>query len=261
MFLDMFNKYNSQYEKGIRKISFRSSYPKLSKKPFDLTMEKSHGNFELFFNRKGLLLHSVHAERNRNYKVIYGYDHKGVVQSAMSLVSETNELISTSEYEYDDEGRIETETVYSFYFRSEEFGVSQCNHSYKGNFHEVLMTSEFEDEEDCTFFTTYDDKKRIIEEKVIRGENELIYWKKSEYDMDNSLIKELSFDEKGEPDGVYKFFISKDGMTTGYIYESKEINYKREYVYINNEKGHWINQVLMKDGEPRYFYDRILEYY
>ncbi len=69
MFLDEFEKYNSQYEKGIKKISIRSSYPKIINEPFELKLEKSHGNYDLFFNRKGLLLHSVHIEKSKNYDI------------------------------------------------------------------------------------------------------------------------------------------------------------------------------------------------
>ena len=116
MFLNEFEKYNSQYEKGIKKISVRSSYPKIVKEPIDLKLEKSFSNYDLFFNSKGLLLHSVHTEKNKNFKVIYGYNRKGILISAMSLLSEKNELISLSEFEYDEKGRIETETVRSFYY-------------------------------------------------------------------------------------------------------------------------------------------------
>ena len=69
MFLDEFEKYNSQYEEGIKKISVRSSYPKIVIEPIDLKLEKSFGNYDLFFNSKGLLIHSVHTEKNKNLKI------------------------------------------------------------------------------------------------------------------------------------------------------------------------------------------------
>lgn len=45
MFLDEFEKYNSQYEKGVKKISYRSTYPKILIETHDLKMEESYGNF------------------------------------------------------------------------------------------------------------------------------------------------------------------------------------------------------------------------
>ena len=260
MFLDDFEKYNSQYEKGIKKIAFRSTRPKILKEPIDITMEQSHGNYDLFFNRKGLLLHSVHTEKNKNYKVIYGYNRKGILLSAMSLLSEMNELISLSEFEYDEKGRIERETVRSFYYRLDRKVISQCIHTYKENIHEMLMTSD-DESEDCTFYYTSDNMGRVIEEKAIRGENELVYWNKNEYDKDDNLIKEISLDEHGQPDGVYEFLPFKNGLTSGYKYKSKDTNYLKEYSFTFNEKGHWVNQVMLNDGEPRYFYERTIEYY
>lgn len=261
MFLEEFEKYNSQYEKGIKKISFRSSYPKILKEPFDLKLEKSYGNYDLFFNSKGLLLHSVHTEKRHNFKVIYGYNRKGILIAAMKLLSEKNELISLSEFEYDEKGRIETQTVRSFYHNLGCDYTNQQIHTYTDNMEEIFMTSDDEEEEEGTFYYTYDNKKRVIEEKAIRGEDELIYWNKNEYDKDDNLIKEISLGENGEPDGVYEFLPFKNGMITGYHYKSKDTNYLREYSFTLNEKGHWINQVMMNDGEPRYFYDRTIEYY
>ncbi len=260
MFLDEFEKYNSQYEKGIKKISLRSAYPKVERKTLHLKMEPSFDNYDLFFNRKGLLLHSVHIEKNKNYKVIYGYNHKGILLSAMSLLSEKNELISLSEFEYDEKGRIERETVRSFYYSLDPIVISECIHTYKENIHEILMTSD-DEEEDCTFYYNSDNMGRVIEEKAIRGENELVYWNKNEYDKDDNLIKEISLDEYGKPNGVYEFLPFKNGLSTGYKYKSKETNYLREYSFTFNEKGHWVNQVMLNDGEPRYFYDRTIEYY
>lgn len=260
MFLERFEKYSSQYEKGIKKITVCSSYPKILKEPIDLKLEKSHGNYDLYFNRQGLLLHSVHTEKNKNCKVIYGYNRRGILLSAMSLLSEKNELISLSEFEYDEKGRIERESVRSFYYSLDFNVISECVHIYKENIHEILMTSD-DDEEDCTFYYTYNNKKRVIEVKAIRGENELVHWKKYQYDKDDILIKEILIGENGQPDGVYEFLPDINGMTTGYHYRSNEINYLREYSFTFNEKGHWVNQVVLNDGDPIYFYDRIIEYY
>jgi hypothetical protein len=261
MFLDEFEKYNLQYEKGVKKISYRSSYPKIVKEPFDLKLEKSHGNYDLFFNRKGLLLHSVHTEKNKNYKVIYGYNRKGILLTAMSLLSEKNELISLSEFEYDEKGRIERETVRSFYYSLGYDVTEERIHTYKDNKEEILMTSDDEDEDEHTLYLTYDSKQRVMEEKAIRGENELVYWNKNEYDKNDNLIKEISLGENGEPDGVYEFLPVNNRLATGYHYKSKDTNYLREYSFTFNDKGHWVNQVMLNDGEPRYFYDRIIEYY
>ena len=260
MFLAQFKKYNSQYELGIKTISFRSSYPKILKEPIDLKLEKSFDNYDLFFNSKGLLLHSIHTEKRNNFKVIYGYNRKGSLISIMKLISEINELDSLSEFEYDNKGRIETERVRSFYNTGWN-DTTEYIHTYTDNTEEIFITCDNEEEEDGTFYYTYDNKKRIIEEKAIRGENEFIYWNKNEYDEDDNLIREFSLDENGEPAGVYEFLPVKNGLISGYNYKSKDGSYRRDYLFTLNEKGHWTNQVMLTDGEPRYFYDRTIEYY
>lgn len=261
MFLNEFKKYNSQYEKGIKKISVRSSYPKIVKNPIDLKMEKSYGNYDLFFNRKGILLYSVHTEKHNNFKVIYGYNRKGILIAAMSLLSENNELLSTSEFAYDEKGRIETETCRFFYYSSEYDKMEEHIHTYTDNKEKILMTSDDEDEDEHALYLTYNSNQRVIEEKAVRNEEELVWWHKNEFDKDNNLIREISLGVDGEPDGVLEFLPVKNGLASGYNCISKDNNYLREYSYTLNEKGHWINQVVMNDGEPRYFYDRTIVYY
>jgi len=262
MFLDEFEKYNSQYKKGIKKITFRSSYPKILKEPIDLTLEKSHGNYDLFFNRKGLLLHSVHTEKNYNYKVIYGYNNKGILIAAMRLLSEKNILLSLSEFIYDKKERIKTETCHYQYFTSGYDETEQYIHTYTNNKEEIYMTTDNKEEDEHTLYLTYDSKKhRVIEEKAIRNEDELVWWHKNEYDKEDNLVKEFSLNKNGNTDGVYEFFPPINGMDAGYNFADKDSQYRRDYSYTFNDKGHWTNRVVMNDGEPRYFHERIIEYY
>jgi len=259
MLLDQFKIYNSEYEKGIKKISVRSSYPKIIKEPIDLKLEKSHGNYDLFFNRKGLLLHSVHNERD-NYKVIYGYNSKGVLIATMSLLSEKNELLSQSEFMYDDKGRIKTEIDRSFSDMDKE-EATNIIHTYADNKEIIFITGVDGNEDEYTIYLTYDSKHRIIEEKALTNEDELNNWYKNEYDKDDNLIREISLDKNGEPDGVYEFIQFRKGLESGYKFKSIDSNYLREYSYTFNEKGHWISQVMMNDGLPIRFYERTIEYY
>jgi len=262
MLLEEFIKYNSQYEKGAKKISLRSAYPKVERKTLDLTLEKSFGNYDLFFNRKGVLLHSVHIEKNKSHKVIYGYNREGILISSMSLLSEKNELLALSEFEYDEKGRIETETDRSFFYSLGDVLTTEHIHTYADDKEEIYMTSDsYLEEDEHTLYLTYDSKQRVIEEKAIRNADELVWWNKTEYDAKGEMIKEVSLSEKGEPDGLYEFMKVENGMRKGYKFTSKDTNYLREYVYTFNKQGHWIHQVMMNDGEPRYFYDRTIEYY
>ena len=74
-----FKKYNSLYVKDAKKITKRSTRPFVERKKLTFEMKKSYGNYDLFFNQKGVLLHSVHFDGQNNFKVIYGYNSKGMM--------------------------------------------------------------------------------------------------------------------------------------------------------------------------------------
>jgi len=261
MFLYEFENYRTEYEKGARRISVRSGRLLSPKQRCDSKPEPFQDNDDLFFNRKGLLLHSVHKRRNKNYKVIYGYNHREILVRIMSLLSETNTLQSLSEFEYDEKGRLVKEVVRSFYFGSGSDDITEIIHAYDGNNETVFMTTNVEDADEYTIYTIYDSKRQVIEEKSIRNEDELINWFRNEYDADGNLIKEISLDENGETEGIVEYIHFDNGLSSGYHYKSKETSYQREYFFKYNERGHWIHQVTKDNGEPKYFFDRTIEYY
>jgi hypothetical protein len=260
MFLHDFENYTSQYEQGMKKVFYRSGRPKLNHQKNDLKLEKSHGNYYLVFNREGLLLHSFHSESNKNYKVIYGYNPKGIITTVMKLLSEVNELISISLFEYDENGRISKETVRSFYYMPDYEVTEEWIYTYHEN-KDLILIKNNEEDDLSRIFIYYDDKKRVIEEKIIRNDDEVLCWFKNEYDEENNLIKEISLGEDGEPDGVYEYFPESNRISKGYEYKSKNTNYLREYSYTFDDKGNWINQVVIDNGVPEYFYERSIEYY
>ncbi len=262
MFLEDIEKYTSQYQKGMKKITFRSSYLKLLKEPIEIKIDKVYGNYELVFNNNGLLLHSVHNEQNNNFKVIYGYNNKGFLITAMKLFCEKNVLISRSEFKYNNRGKIETETVYKFCLGTNDYKIIECHtHTYEEN-KRTITVKNYEDEKDTFFcvYLTYNNIGNVIEEKAL-DIGGLVYWNKKEYDNDNNLLKEISLDENGVQDCLYEFFPLKNNLESGYVCKSAETNYRRDYSFTFNEKNHWINKVIMNDGGPRYFYDREIEYY
>jgi len=261
MFLYEFENYRSEYEKGARKISLRSSRPNRPEQSGVLQPEPFQDKDDLFFNRKGLLLHSVHKRKNKNYKMIYGYNHREILVRIMSLLSETNTLQSLSEFEYDEKGRLVKEVVRSFHFGSESDFITENIHNYEGNTETVFITTNLEDADECKIYTVYDRKQQVIEEKAILNEVELVWWLKNEYDKDGNLLKEISLDENGETEGIDEYTPFDNGLSSGYHYKSEETSYQREYFFKYNERGHWIHQVTKDDGESKYFFDRTIEYY
>jgi hypothetical protein len=261
MFLDEYLKYFGEYEKGARKICRRSSFQKIDKIKIELHFEKTQGNYDLYFNKQGLLLHSVHFETHKNYKIIYGYNRKGKLLSTIQLMSESNELLELSQFTYDVKGRISKEIVYSYEYNTYPPSLRECEHSYDGNCTKTLLKSSDDENNYCTFFSIFDNENKLIETKAIRHEDELMYWNKYEYDCAGLLKKEISLDENGFQVGLYEFLPHINGLSKGYRFSSSDKSYLREIAYEFNEKGHWITQVLFNDDEPRYFYEREIDYY
>ena len=56
-------------------------------------------------------------------------------------------------------------------------------HTYADDKEEIFMTNDsYLEEDEHTLYLTYDSKQRVIEEKAIRNEDELVWWNKTEYD-------------------------------------------------------------------------------
>lgn len=260
MFLAEYEKYCAQYEPGVKKVSIRSTFPKVDRIKIELSMEKSHGNYDLYFNQKGVLLTSDHFETHKEYKVSYAYNRSGKVVAIIQLKANTNELLEISEFSYDDKGRISNETIRSFEFNSYPPVISEYNYSYKGNFETLLIRLDGEDD-DFLIYSTYNSTHLLLEAKAVRGYDEMLYWHIYEYDINGVMVKQISLDKNGNEDGLYEYLYDDTGMYNGCKYSSRTNNYLQEQSYQFNDKGYWISKILINDGEPKYFYDRTIEYY
>lgn len=255
MFLDEFEKYRAQYQKGIKKIAFRTTRPKVLKEPVDLKLEKSPGNYDLYFNTRGTLLESVH-ERAKQYKVVYGYDERGRLDNFMEISCLDHEIESQTSFFYGKDGKISKE-IHRISI-DDEWYTDECTYARKANIEEINVSSEYD--RDCVITTVYDEKKRVVEEKFM-AEDGLIWWDKKEYNEANQLINETSLDQDGIPDGVNEYFYNTNGVDYGYHCTSEGKSYRRDYIHTLNDRGHWILQVVMNDGEPIIYYSRDIEYY
>ena len=223
--------------------------------------EKSFGNYDLYFDKDGMLLQSMHFEKEMPYKIIFCYDRKRILVKTVKLAQFKNELSEICDFIYDDQNRIITEKCrYIYYSYGGGESVSENIHTYTENKEEILMKSE--DDDDCTFYLIYDEKHRVIEDKGIHNDGDLVWWNKYIYNEEGVLQKQISLNGNGdEEDGIYEYFTSNNGEKDGYKYTSKDSNYLREYTYEYNEKKAWVKQTMFTDGEPKIFYERAIEYY
>lgn len=264
MFLNEFETYNAQYEVGAKKISLRTSRPKIVKDENPpVKMERSHGNYDLYFNRQGILLYSQHIEKSKPFKILYGYSRMKRLAGAMKLSLLDNELISVGEFYYDEQGRIESEQCCEFYYGSlgEHVDFSEYKHLYSENSKVISMTNDSADLDEHTLYLTFDNNNRVIEDKTFRNEDEFLSWDKFEYNEFGVLIKQISLNEGGEQYGYYEYKPLIHGLSSGYKYTSDDINYEWEHIYEFNEKQAWIHEVMLNNGEPMWFHERKIIYF
>ncbi len=260
MFLDEFLKYSSQYRKGIKSISFRSSVPKIEKNSYALQLREFHGNYELYFNSKGVLINSVHHDNPYKCTMVYGYGYGKKLIATSKLHTENQNLLELTQYFYDKSNRIRKEVNWNFYnsFRWNDY--DKALHTYTEDTRIMVLPKSKSSDEEATFITRYDQHRRIIEEKSFREPTDLISWTRSEYNSVGELVREISLNDNGEEDGVYEYLPFKDGLSTGYRFKSDNESYLKEYRYTCDENRNWVSQVVLLNGEPQYIYEREIIY-
>lgn len=258
MLTEDIQKLTEQYRKGIKKITHNSITFKIDKSTNELNTQKNLGNYELYFNKEGRLVHSIHNEYINKRKCTYGYNRFGKLTTIIDLYSSNNEVYSTSNLKYDKMGRIEKEV-------EDIVGIKkvEINYTYGENFKCIFLPSTDERDDDAHFYEYYNEKKQLIEKKAYRNNNEedLIWWIKFEYDENGNNITEYDLNIDGSVDCVYKLFLPVNGLRSGFKSISKDKTYVRDIKHTFNERGDWISEVLMNDGEPLIYYERNIEYY
>jgi hypothetical protein len=260
MFLDDFEKYSSQYEGGIKRISFRSMVPKIEKKSYTLELARAHGNYELFFNDNGALTHSVHHDGPYKFTMVFGYRYGNKLIVASKLNTKDQQLLELTQYYYDKSERIQKEINWNFYEGFRWNNNDRALHTYTEDSHITFHPKSKIFKNDATFITKYDRLGKMIEEKAFREPDDIFWWDRYEYSSDGELLRQISLDENGIEDGVYDYFGCERGLTAGYRYKSDKLNYLREYQYTYNERGHWTTKVSLRDGQPQHFYEREIVY-
>ena len=248
MFLEKYNNLVSEYTKGAKRITFRS-YKMRKQKDGSQSFQrvKSTKNYDLFFNDSGLLLESRH--------------------DSSCLELKTHLLVSLIEFFYEQD-KIIRETCFDYYYSHYDIVITkevkrEIYHTYSVGKEVKVMSSSAEDaDEDATFFLNFDEHNRTIEEKVIRDNDELIYWQKYIYDVEGNLIKEISLSDDETETGYYEYSTKYKGLQNGYKYYSKDgNNYSQDYTYQFNEKGVWTKLEITRDGIPKFLYERNIEYW
>jgi len=261
MFLEDYKPLCSHYQEGIKKISFRTTRPKIKVENLQLQIEHAHGNFDLFFDKEGTLIQSERFDNYKGKKTIYGYNKKKFLITALVLNSPKPEVVYLSEFTYDDKGRIEIESCKSS-DGLELNAITELIHYYTGNTEKIVETKcpEYDFENSITLI--YDDQNLPIEEISINDDIKLSYWRRNTYDVNNFLIRQVMLDKCGNTTSIYEYKPAPEkGTYPAFKRISSFSDFIVEYLFTYNERGHWINQVVLLNGDPFTFHDRTIEYY
>lgn len=241
MFLTSYYKYHSEYEKDAKRIIVRSYRPKVLKEHPYLSFEKYPDNFELFFDKTCELLMAINKIGDESEKTLFRYNNKHNLMYETTRNIAKDELISVAEYKYDNEDRIIQETYRTIEDNKEDEEISENTYSYSKNKTIIKRICGIEGDE-CEEYIIYNERRQVIEQKAILNNDEVIWWEKFEYDDSGKIIRELDIFENGE---------------------SKEVHHdnSRESILTYNNKGHWIRETVMDDGEPIILRERIIEYF
>lgn len=262
MFFEDCERINKFYVEGAATISYRSARPKVSSKiKHFIDIIKSHGNYDLKYDIDGTMLECVDLD-NQNKTIIQYNERKQPIGFNTYLINSKYIYASTS-LEYDNKDRIIHEIHHSRDFEDEN-SYSERIYKYVGNKEIFIIPADSQNIDKNTLISIYNNKKQIIEAKAYINDKELMFWDKYEYNKLGQLIKEYQLDKYGNSEGYRTYRYNDKGLnvdTRHYKLPSGELEYFHKQIYEYNIFGDWINQVFIRDDEPQYIYERIIDYY
>jgi len=264
MFLSEFKKLTSHYQEGAMKISFRSAEPVIITENLQLKMEYTKGNYDLYFNEEGRLTVSVHFDEYKNVRIMYGYDKHKRLSSAIEVTPVENVFKELSEFTYDDQGRLASETCRTNRRNDQQMHVAWYVYSYSGNKEKISAYSTDQDENvvEYSFHNVYDKGNRLIQSKGIVGKRKFVSFHKYEYDSEGNLIRQDSLNSKSKIISTFQYHPPFTAFTKSSLtFISKNQNYQEDNIYTYNERNHWIHMATLLNGNPSTFCTREILYY
>jgi len=266
MFLEDVTHMYRYYAKNAKKVNVRTTYPKILSRPNpSAEFVKSSPNYDLYFDKSGLLIECTQLDKNQ--KIIFKYNEFSLLEKLEIFGIGSKYVTETTTFYYDDERRIIQELVSeSGYGDDNDDGdPPEIYYDYDGSKMTMTLPPDLNCKDLGTFTYIHNQLNQVIEEKGVRNENELINWYRNEYNEKGQKIKEISLDENGNPEGFDEYSYNEKGLETGFKSMNKEGVYNGYYndrLYQYNEKGDWINHVLTDEfGAPKIIYDREIEYF
>jgi hypothetical protein len=251
------------YAENAKQVKVRASYPKILSRPNpNAEFVKSSPNYDLYFNKSGLLIECAQLDKNR--RVVFKYNEFNLLEKIQIFRTGGKYIIETTTFYYDDNRRLIQEVISDIGYGDDD-SPPQINYDYNGATRTITLPPDLYSKDLGTFTCVHNHLNQIVEEKGIRNEDEIISWARFEYNSQGEKVREISLDIDGNPDGYCEFYYNEKGLETGFKSFNKEGVYTGFYndrLYQYNEKGDWINHVLTDEfGAPKIIYDRSIEYF
>lgn len=263
IFFEDYERIIRDYADSAVTISYRSSYPKVSSKNEQyLEFVKSHWNYDAKYDIDGTLLEWI--DLDKEIKIICRYTKGKQLERFEIYRQNMKHPYAKTLFAYDDNGRLVHELYGEGYIEEGKDSSFERFHEYDGNIHKLILPADRNNKDEAVFTSIFNDKKQLIEAKAVRNKDGIFMWDRFEYNDLGQKIKEISLDYNGIPDGCYLNSYTDKGLDAGYKAYSLPDNkllYSKQRIYEYNFFGDWITQILIRDGEPQYIYERKIEYY
>ena len=229
MFTFDIEKYLSHYVVNARRIAVRNF--RYTSKDGALNKNKGYKDFDLFFNKKGLLLEVIHLDYRIEKSIIYYNKINQVIKIIKSRWS-NNEIKSEIDTGYDEQNRLSYESEKLDFTNDNCLYAQELFYKYEGNIRTTDMYCEY-DEEHYIITEVLDDDGNAIETKAIAEDGELKYWFKDLLDENNKYIRTMSLNEDGAEDVTDDKLIIEDSYDEKFSYNDRN-NWTVKEVYRNN---------------------------
>lgn len=261
MFYEDYISAQNQYANGIYQIKQETFNPKvdIQNEPA-LYMNRVSLSFRFTFSKEGNLLEKIEESSKGKSKLQFFYNNSNhLIRIAKSELN-TNKLLGETTISYNGNNKVELET-YTEYEPFNSIKIEQQKHNYSENIETIRYTSDSEFFENGTYTVLHDNLNRIIEEKLERDSDGIVYWNKFEFDDKSNTIKTFDIDEEtGKYELCYLETLNERNLEISC--ECFEDNgWKKHFHYENDKNGNWVQMHSYIDDTLQYHIIREITYY
>lgn len=261
MFYEDYISAQNQYAKGIFQIKQDTYNPKveIQNEPA-LHMNKVSLSFRFTFSREGNLLEKIEESSKGKSRLQFFYNNSNQLIRIVKSELYSNKLLGETTLSYNCNNKVELET-YTEYESYNSVKIEQQIHNYSENIDTIRYTSDSDFFENGTYTVCYDNKNRIIEEKLERDIDGIVYWNKFEFDDKANTIKTFDINEdSGKTELCYLETLNEKNIEISYeCFEGK--GWKKQFHHEYDKNGNWVQMHSFIDDTLQYHIIREITYY